>query len=36
MKKITLKWKSAKKPEKNVQKVASHFNFKSCTAKCSE
>ena len=36
MKKVTLKWKVAKKPERTVQKAASHFTFKSCTVKCGE
>ena len=36
MKKITLKWKVAKKPEKTMQKAASHFTFKSCTVKCGQ
>ena len=36
MKKVTLKWKVAKKPERIVQKAASHFTFKSCTVKCGE
>ena len=34
MKEITLKWKVTKKPEKPIQKTASHFTFKTCTAKC--
>ena len=31
MKKITLKWKVAKKPERVVQMSASHFTFRTCT-----
>lgn len=34
MKKVTLKWKVAKKSDKAVQKSASHFSFKTCTVKC--
>jgi len=36
MKKLTLKWKVSKKPEKVIRKAASHFTFKSCTVKCGE
>lgn len=36
MKKIKLKWKVAKKPEKVVQMSASHFTFRTCTKKCGE
>ena len=34
MKKVTLKWKVAKKSDKSIQKSANYFTFKTCTAKC--
>ena len=30
MKKIILKWKVNQKSNKSVQKVASHYNFRTC------
>lgn len=34
MKNIILKWKVAKKPNKVIQKTASHYTFRTCTEKC--
>ncbi|SHM39643.1 hypothetical protein SAMN04487860_10494 [Ruminococcus flavefaciens] len=36
MKKVILKWKVARKPEKAAKKSASHFTFRTCTTKCGE
>lgn len=36
MRKIILKWKVTGKPEKTIQRAASHYTFKNCTAKCGE
>lgn len=32
--KIKLNWKVFAKPERFVTKAASHYTFKTCTAKC--